>query len=297
MAVINTNVSSLIAQNAMTKNERSMSGAMEQLSTGKRINSAADDAAGLAISSRMTSQIRGLDQAGRNAGDAISMIQTADGALNEVSNMLQRMRELAVQSSSGTVSTTDQDALGTEFDQLAAEIERIADSTQFNGNNLLDGSIGTAGAVTFQVGPNASQTVSVTFANFETANADSATGPLGDIDIDGDGDLTDSAAGLASLDISSAGDTTAALHGITSALDNLNSQRATLGAAMNRLEYTADNLANESANTQAARSRILDADYATATTELARTQIIQQAGTAMLAQANQLPQTVLSLLQ
>ncbi|MGB1372735.1 MAG: flagellin [Aequoribacter sp.] len=294
MAVINTNVSSLIAQNAMTKNERSMSGAMEQLSTGKRINSAADDAAGLAISSRMTSQIRGLDQAVRNAGDAISMIQTADGALNEVSNMLQRMRELAVQSSSGTVSTTDQDALGTEFDQLAAEIERIADSTQFNGNNLLDGS---AGAVTFQVGPNASQTVSVTFANFETANADSPTGPLGDIDIDGDGDLTDSAAGLASLDISSAGDTTAALHGITSALDNLNSQRATLGAAMNRLEYTADNLANESANTQAARSRILDADYATATTELARTQIIQQAGTAMLAQANQLPQTVLSLLQ
>ena len=300
MAVINTNVSSLIAQNALTKNERAMSGAMEQLSTGKRINSAADDAAGLAISSRMTSQIRGLDQAVRNANDAISMVQTADGALGEVSNMLQRMRELAIQSATESNSATDREYLNAEYIQLAAEIERISGSTQFNGSNVLDNTVGTGGSVTFQIGPNASQTVSVDFGDMTQA-----TGTFAQLAISTAAGATASAIGGANtqLDTDNNGDpiTTAqinvALGALDTAIDAVNSQRATFGAVMNRLEYASDNLANESANTQAARSRILDADYASATTELARTQIIQQAGTAMLAQANQMPQSVLSLLQ
>ena len=281
MAVINTNVSSLVAQNAMVKNERAMTGAMEQLSTGKRINSAADDAAGLAISSRMTSQIRGLNQAVRNANDAISMVQTADGALGEVTNMLQRMRELTVQGSSGTYGADEIGYLADEFEGLRDEIFRIVQATQFNGTNLLDGDVGGAvndGTVTFQIGPNASQTVDVDFGDFETA-------------VDMGANFT------AALTISTNADSTTAMGYIDTALDSVNAQRAVFGAAMNRLEYAADNLANESANTQSARSRILDADYASATTELARTQIIQQAGTAMLAQANQMPQSVLSLLQ
>ena len=281
MAVINTNVSSLIAQNALTKNERSMSSAMQQRSTGKRINSAADDAAGLAISSRMTSQINGLNQAVRNANDAISMVQTADGALGEITNMLQRMRELTVQGSSGTYGTTEIGYLAEEFEGLRDEIFRIVEATQFNGTNLLDGDVGgTANdsSVTFQIGPNASQTVDVDFGDFETA-------------VDMGANFT------SALTISTNADSTTALGYIDTALDNVNGQRAVFGAAMNRLEYAADNLANEAANTQAARSRILDADYASATTELARTQIIQQAGTAMLAQSNQMPQSGLSLLQ
>ena len=291
MTVINTNTAAAVTANALTKNERAMSQAMERLSTGQRINSAGDDAAGLAISSRMTSQLNGLNMAVRNANDAVSLVQTADGALVEVTNMLQRMRELAVQAASGTMSSTDKTALNTEFEALTTEIERVADNTQWNGTNLLNG----ASAFSFQVGANASQTISVTIADFETEEASMTSGifeALADgvtSNNDGSGDDLDS------LDLTSAAST--AITYIDTALGRVDAHRATLGATINRLEYAADNLANVSQNTSASRSRILDADYASETTELARTQIIQQAATAMLSQANQQAQSVLALLK
>jgi flagellin len=284
MTVINTNTAATLTANALAKNERAMSQTMERLSTGQRINSAADDAAGLAISSRMTSQINGLNVAVRNANDAISMIQTADGAMIEMGNMLQRMRELAVQASTGTNSTTDVTALQTEFTALRDEIFRVVDNTQWNGRNLLDGDLTTGVAdsdvatVAFQVGANINETITVDFGNFETAD------DLG----------TNFTSSLAMANSSAAGTNIGI---IDTALVALNTQRATFGAAINRLEYAADNLANVSQNTSASRSRILDADYAAETTELARTQIIQQAGTAMLSQANQQAQSVLALLK
>ena len=281
MTVINTNTAANITANALTKNERAMSQAMERLSTGQRINSAGDDAAGLAISSRMTSQINGLNMAVRNANDAISMVQTADGALVEMSNMIQRMRELAVQGASGTNSSTDVGHLGTEFAALRDEIFRIVQAAQWNGVNLLDGDADGStndAAIAFQVGANASQTISVDFGDFETA-------------VDWGSDFT------STLAISTNSNSNTAIGYLDTALTNLNSQRAIFGAAINRLEYAADNLSNVSQNTSASRSRILDADYASETTELARTQIIQQAATAMLSQANQQAQSVLALLK
>jgi len=287
MAVVNTNVNATIAQNALVRNERQMNTAMERLSTGQRINGAKDDAAGLAISSRMTSQIRGLEVGIRNANDAISMISTADGALIEVTNMLQRMRELALQASNGTTTSADRSYLSTEYVNLRTEIDRIADNTQWNGGNILNGQAnGTSSTIAFQVGANGGQTVSVNF-----------------------GDATNGASGIMHAVQSAATDlvagTTAsaltkgssAVTAIDSAITAVNSQRATYGAAINQLTYAIDNLASVKVNAEASRSRILDTDYAIETSELARTQIIQQAGTAMLAQANQLPQTVLSLLQ
>ena len=292
MAVVNTNVNASIAQNALVKNERNMNTAMERLSTGQRINSSKDDAAGLAISSRMTSQIRGLEAGIRNANDAISMLQTGDGALVEVTNMLQRMRELAIQASNGTTASADRDYLDAEYKNLASEIDRIADNTQWNGRAILDGTANGSeddSTVAFQVGANAGQTISVdfgditqsatAFAVFDSANA---------------GTAFTIAAGTTSSAVTTA---SAAITGIDAAITAVNNQRATFGAAVNQLTYAVDNLSNVKVNAEAARSRILDTDYAKETSELARTQIIQQAGTAMLAQANQLPQTVLSLLQ
>ena len=293
MATINTNMAANIAANSLTRNERSMGQTMERLSTGIRINSAKDDAAGLAISSKMTSQINGLNQAVRNANDAISMIQVAEGAMKGITDMMQRMRELAVQAISDSNTTTDRTALNNEFVALAAEIERVADNTQWNGTNLLDGSIGSSGVVTFQVGANASQTINVTFADMETADGNGVA--LGDLDMDGDND--DDIA-LSALAISGSDSTNAvkALYALAEGISNVDGARASLGASMSRLEYAADNLTNVAQNSSAARSRILDADYAAETTELARTQIIQQAATAMLAQANQSQQQVLALL-
>jgi len=275
MAAINTNVAATLTTHALSRNERALNQSMERLSTGLRINSAADDAAGLAISSTMTSQIRGLDMAVKNANDAISMIQTADGASIEIGNMLQRMRELAVQAINGTQTDTDLDALNLEFQALITEVERIADQTQWNGANLIDDSVGTAGTVTFQVGANATQTMTVDFGNLQTG---------GDLTITGD-------------DIDTAATAATALSVIDTDLATLNAQRAIYGAAINRLEHTIDNLSNISTNTQAARSRIQDADYAVETTELARAQIVQQAATAMLAQANQQQESVLALIK
>jgi len=291
MAVVNTNVNASIAQNALVRNERQMNTAMERLSTGQRINSAADDAAGLAISSRMTSQIRGLDVGIRNANDAISMISTADGALIEVTNMLQRMRELALQASNGTTTSADRDYLNSEYANLLTEIDRIADNTQWNGGNILDGTAnGTSATVKFQVGANGGQTIAVNFGNLTQGTVASVSGAMDDLA---------SAAGTIDAGTSASAISTGstAITQLDSAITSVNSQRATFGAAMNQLTYAVDNLSNVKVNAEAARSRVLDTDYAKETSELARTQIIQQAGTAMLAQANQLPQTVLSLLQ
>jgi len=276
MSVINTNVKSLIAQNALTVNNRNLSEAMQQLSTGKRINSAKDDAAGLAISQNMTSQIRGLNQAVRNANDGITLLQTAEGAMVEVSNMLQRMREISVQSANGTLDDTVNRAyLTKEFDALAGEIERIATNTEWNGMKVLDGSAGanTDGTFSFMVSANSGDTTI-------------------DVTID---DITSVASSLTGVGSASDADTT--IGEIDDALDTINDMRAGIGAGINQLTYAADNLTNVSQNLSESRSRIEDTDYASATTELARTQIIQQAATAMLAQANQSAQSVLALLK
>ena len=286
MAVVNTNIGASIAQAALMRNTRALETAMEQLSTGKKINSAGDNAAGLAITSRMTSQIRGLDAAVRNANDAISMVSTAEGALDEMTAMMQRMRELAVQSGTGTTSLADRQYLNSEYVALRAEIDRIADNTQWNGQNILDGTAGgaaTVSTVAWQVGTNEKQTISTAFGNFTN----------------GAGHMS----ALASTRLSAAtvaSALTVASNAITR-LDNtiadVSAQRATFGAVSNRLTHAIDNLTNVKTNSEAARSRILDTDYSVATSEMARAQIIQQAGTAMLAQANALPQTVLALLK
>ena len=286
MSVVNTNVSASIAQAALAKNDRALGTAMEQLSTGKKINSAGDNAAGLAISSRMTSQIRGLGAAISNANDAISMVGTAEGALDEITSMMQRMRELAVQAGTGTTSAADRTYMNSEYVALREEIDRIADNTQWNGQNILDGSAGAStgkSTVAFQVGANEKQTISTAFGNFTN----------------GGGHMS----ALASTRLSAATIASAAIvasNAITQ-LDNtiadVSAQRATFGAVSNRLTHAIDNLTNVKTNSEASRSRILDTDYSVATSELARAQIIQQAGTAMLAQANALPATVLALLQ
>ena len=286
MAVVNTNISASIAQAALAKNERELTAAMEQLSTGKKINSAADNAAGLAITTRMTSQIRGLDQAIRNANDAVSMIQTAEGALDEITAMLQRMRELAIQAGTGTTDVADRSYLNNEYIALRSEIDRVADNTQWNGRAILNGNAGASAglsAVTFQVGAGANQTIAVNFGNF-TNGAGVMSGVA--------------STQLAAVSIASA--VSVASNAITSldtAMTAVSNQRAAFGAVNNRLIHAVDNLTNISTNAAQTRSRIMDTDYAAATSELARTQIIQQAGTAMLAQANQLPSSVLQLLQ
>ncbi len=278
MTVINTNIKSLVSQNAIAKNNSALTTAMQQLSTGKRINSASDDAAGLAISSRMTSQIKGLDQAVRNGNDSISMLQTTEGATIEMTNMLQRMRELAIQASNDTYAPKDREYLDIEFQQLIAEINRITTDTQWNGMNVLDGTCGTNadGLLEFQIGANEGQTITHTIPDL---SSDGELSMIGGTDI---------------LDRSNAAE---AITQVDDALGVINTVRAGIGAVVNRLSYAVDNLSNVSLNTSASRSRIMDADYAKASSELARTQIISQAATAMLAQANQQPQTVLKLLQ
>ena len=275
MSVINTNVKSMIAQNAMTVNNRSLSKSMEQLSTGKRINAAADDAAGLSIANRMTAQIKALDQSVRNANDGISMMQTAEGATKEITNMLQRMRELSVQAANDSYSASDRTAIAGEVTQLTSEITRIADNTQWNGMSILSG--GTAYAtMTFQVGTegDASSAITVGFS------AMSATA------------LTIQALSFATSVLSQA-----SIELLDTAINTVDTFRSGLGARINRLTSAADNLANVALNTSASRSQIEDTDCAKATTELAKSQIIQQAASAMLAQANQAPQSVLSLLR
>ena len=390
MAVINTNIAAMRTTNALMRNERDMNVTMERLSTGKSINSAKDDAAGLAVSSRMTAQIKGVLQSVDNASDAIGMVQTADGASIEIGNMMQRMRELAIQASNGTVTSTDQSSLNLEFVALRTEIERVANNTQWNGENILSGTAGTSsnGTAVYQVGANSLQTMSVSFGDWNLNPATETAGVAAVYDItmtdanvaaftgnfvisDGQNTVTLSAttvealtsvAGLAAaieadgsltrltasdgtgkltltyddaavvtvaptatqggtvqtLAVTTAGVTAtsnvygtdlstiaidtdtganAAIASLDTALNGINAQRAVFGAGMNSLEYAIDNLTNVSENAMASRSRIEDADYAAETSELARTQIIQQAGTAMLTQANQQTQSVLALLK
>ena len=416
MTVINTNVSATLASNAINKNDRAMTTAMERLSTGLRINSASDDAAGLAIAARMRSQVEGLEQAARNANDGISMIQVAEGAYVEVSNILARMKEMAVQSNSGTYSATDRAALDLEFSQLRSELHRISENTQWNGFNIMDGKAGgTTANVNYQVGAGSGQTMTATFStlyasvkstatdqtnktnttvdkhevtidrtnvvatdklaftvvdsagnevdvliNLDQAAVDALDGSGAHLAINGDvaylgggrgnalntvlngvsggGGITvkfgankadadtantiqiygtannidftikDAAAGgvrfvrgeVSELDaygVDTASDANLAIAKLDTLITNVSASRAKYGAYINRLEHASDNLLNVAQNTDASRSQIEDADYAAETSELARTQIISQAATAMLAQANQSKQSVLALLQ
>nr|WP_219339788.1 flagellin [Luteimonas salinisoli] len=381
MSVINTNTISLNAQRNLGTNSASLSTTIQRLSSGLRINSAKDDAAGLAISERFTTQIRGMNQAARNANDGISLAQTAEGALGEIGNNLQRIRELAVQSANATNSSSDRAALQAEVTQLLSEVDRVADQTSFNGTKLLDGN---APSFVFQVGANANETITVTSpvdANVvalggavTTSTAQSAavsglgTGSVagGSLTVNGvdigplsavgtasqraaqvvdainnvssqtgvnasfnsstgvievasestitfggtdDGSLTGfdgagaqvstdaTVTGISGLDISSFAGATLAMKQVDSALDQINSARADLGAVQNRFTSVVANLNTSAENLTASRSRIRDTDFAKETAELSRTQILQQAGTAMLAQANQIPQNVLSLLR
>ena len=393
MSVINSNISALTAQSALAANSRSQTTAMQQLSTGLRINGAKDDAAGLAIAAKMTSQIRGLDQAVRNANDGISLLQTADGSLTAVSDMLQRMREISVQASSDSNVTSDRTALNNEFTQLRNEINRVASNTQWNGTNILDKSIASGtGALKFQVGANAGQTIELTLGNYQTNSASqgttavvattaNGTGPghatpaaqvstitiagtpaLGDVISVSVGDksfvhkvvagaatvqtvteiavaiqtglggasgitgvgiglaagvmtftasstaagsntfsIGTSQAGLLSAvrtsDITTQTGANSAVGAVDATIAQVSSGRSEIGATINRLTYAAENLTNVSTNTSASRSRVQDTDFAKASTALARTQIIAQAATAMLAQANQSQQSVLALLK
>jgi len=274
MSVINTNVSAMYSQNAMKTNARAMNTVMEQLSTGTRVNSAKDDAAGLAIGQNMTSQIRGLNMAIRNLNDGVNMMQTAEGAMIEQSNMLQRMRELAVQANNGTYSSTQRGYLDLEFQALATQIGKIASETMWNDQTLL----ATSTAFTIQAGQSSGQTITVT---------------VGAMGLTGIGVQTASTA--ASIGAASAAATAISTIGV--ALEKINLQRAAIGAGINQMDFAADNLANVSTNATQSRSTIMDTDYAKATTQLAKTQIIQQAATAMLAQANQQPQAVMQLLK
>jgi flagellin len=313
MTVINTNTSSMIARDAIQRNDRAMSTAMERLSTGSRINTAKDDAAGLAISERMNAQVSGLNMAARNANDAISLLQTVDGAAQEISNMLGRMHELAVQSASGTYSSTDRTALNLEFEALMFEIQDIAERTEWNGVSVMDDTYDSTGSdsLKVQLGAEASQTMDVTIKDWRpTISADASISGITDATSDGI-DSSDSAYGTGdaalyfldgtenvdNIDISSAAAAAVAVKNLANAIDGAAAERAQYGAYISRLQHAADNLQNVSTNTSASLSQIADADYATETTELARTQIISQASTAMLAQANQVKQTVLSLLR
>jgi flagellin len=292
MAVINTNVAAQISANALAKNDRAMTVSMQRLATGTRINSASDDAAGLAVASKLTSQVRGLGQAVRNGNDAIAVLQTVDGAATEVSNMLQRMRELTVQGGTGTLSSTDLTALNTEFVALRTEIDRIATNTQWNGEALLDGTAGDFGNLTFQVGYEANQTITVNIgdwnlAAFTTAAAWITTSAANDV----------YGASIVGLTMTTAALSNTALAAIDVAIAGVDSQRSIVGSSINTLEFAVDSLSNAKQNAQAARSRIADTDYAAETTELARTQIIAQAATAMLSQANQQALSVMALLK
>lgn len=269
--IINHNLNAMNAHRQMGINTTNSGKAMEKLSSGLRINRAGDDAAGLAISEKMRGQIRGLDMASRNAQDGISLIQTAEGALDESHAIVQRMRELAVQSSSGALEDEDRAQLDLEYQELSGELDRIAKNTEFNKKNILDGTVTT---VAIQVGANANQTIDITLTNNDAATL---TGGVGDIT-----STTNAQTAIGALD---------------TALDTLNTNRATLGATQNRLEHTIKNLNNASENLQAAESRVRDVDMAKEMMNFSKNNILQQASQAMLAQANQQPQNILQLLR
>ncbi len=270
---INTNVAAMNAYRNLSSTQSTMATSLERLSSGLRINRAADDAAGLAISEKLRSQSNGLNQATANAQDAISLVQTAEGALNETHSILQRMRTLAVQSANDTNTSDDRAAIQKEVTALNEELDRIAGTTQFNGQNLLDGTGGTAGSFTFQVGANTGQSVTVAFAKADTTTL-----------------------GTTGADVTTAAGAATALTSIDAAIKTVSGDRADLGAVQNRLQHTINSLSVASENASAAESRIRDTDMAKEMTAFTRAQILQQAGVSMLAQANSAPQSVLKLL-
>ncbi len=283
---INTNLSSLNAQRNLSTSQSSLAVSMQRLSSGLRVNSAKDDAAGLAIAERMSSQVRGMSVAVRNANDAISLSQTAEGALGKVGDLFQRMRELAVQSANGTNTATDRTSLNDEFVQLAQEATRTLGGTKFNGLSILSSS----DASVFQIGANNDSMIDrIQIDGFAWTDKAELTNVLGAAVITG--------ADTPTVQITDAGTAQSALASIDTAIDKVNSQRATFGAAQNRFENVVANLMVATESQTAARGRIMDADYATETSNLSRASILQQAGNAMVAQANQLPQQVLSLLR
>jgi flagellin len=273
MASINTNIISLNAQRNQAASQSSLATSMQRLSSGLRVNSAKDDAAGLAIAERMNAQVKGMNVAIRNSNDAISMMQTAEGAMGKIGDNLQRIRELAVQSANGAISDTDRANLQEEVDQLQEEIGRVVDNGKFNGVNLLDGSDG--GTVTFQVGADSADTIDADTSKFDLTALKS----------------------YAAIDISTQAKATSTLDDMDSDLDDVNSARSVAGALQSRFEAVISQLQVSAENTAAARGRIMDADFASETANLSRAQILQQAGTAMISQANQLPQQVLQLLR
>jgi flagellin len=290
MAVINTNLLSLTTQNNLNKSQSALGTAIERLSSGLRINSAKDDAAGQAISNRFTANIKGLTQASRNANDGISIAQTAEGSLNEINNNLQRIRELAVQAQNGTNSGSDIDSIQSEVNQRLDEINRVASQSQFNGIKILAGS-NSATTISIQVGSKDGEKIDITISGNSGWNKYSATGTTG---------VTTGLATGETRSIKAKGFdvlATNVLSSIDDALKAVDTQRSDLGAIQNRFDSTISNLNNTVTNLSAAQSRIQDADYATEVSNMSRAQILQQAGTSVLAQANQVPQSVLSLLR
>ncbi|EOX9052658.1 flagellin FliC [Enterobacter cloacae complex sp. S4] len=286
MAVINTNLLSLTTQNNLNKSQSSLGTAIERLSSGLRINSAKDDAAGQAISNRFSSNIKGLTQASRNANDGISIAQTAEGSLNEINNNLQRIRELAVQAQNGTNSASDIDSIQSEVNQRLSEIDRVASQTQFNGLKVLN----SAGTISIQVGANDGEKIDITIGDKTNWSllAAGAAGAAGGAVAASDRTVSQSGVDVLATNV---------LSTIDKALKAVDNQRSDLGAIQNRFESTISNLNNTVTNLSAAQSRIQDADYATEVSNMSRAQILQQAGTSVLSQANQVPQTVLSLLR
>ena len=274
MSVINTNISAIRAANSSTAAGKMLGTAMERLSTGKRINSAKDDAAGLAIATSMTSQLKGMSQGIRNANDGISLAQTAEGALSEVSNMMQRVRELAVQASSGTYQTSDRTAMQSEVTNLTQQIDDVLTNTKFNGNALFSKTTGTDKTFDIQTGANSGDKVTLTSTGIDGTKIDATA-----------------------LDVTTAAKANTTITNVDAGLADVNATRASLGAGQNRLESAINNLTNNVANLSDARSRIEDTDYSAETTAMAKAQILSQASTAMIAQANQAQQNVLSLLK
>ncbi|MGC7870263.1 flagellin [Desulfosporosinus sp. SYSU MS00001] len=270
--IINTNMSSLISQNNLNNTQSAIQSSLSKLSSGYRINTAADDAAGLAISQKMTAQINGLNQANRNAQDGISLIQTAEGAMGQTQSILQRMRELSVQAANGTNTAKDRSQIGLEVTALQNEIDRIASSTQFNTKNLLDG---TLTGVQFQIGAMGGQTISLSIATMTTAKLSVNT---------------------ATVKVDTVTDATTAIGKISAAIDAVSDARASLGALQNRLTHTISNLTTASQNMTAAESQITNVDMASEMSKFTQNQVLSQAGVAMLAQANQTPQAILKLL-
>ncbi|MFM2066754.1 MAG: flagellin FliC [Pseudomonadota bacterium] len=285
---INTNLVSLNAQRNMSGSQASLATAMQRLSSGLRVNSAKDDAAGLAIAERMTSQVKGMNVAIRNASDGISMAQVAEGALGKTSDLLQRMRELAVQSRNGTNSDSDKDSLDKEFGQLAKEVQRVLAGTTFNNKHIVGSDAST---MTFQVGANTTgnDTIDVKFTNMTTATS------IVSVAGSADGGVTTSRSSIGS--VATTGQIKTVIDDIDAAINKINDERASLGATQSRFDAVISNLQISSENQSAAKSRIMDADFAAETAALSRAQVLQQAGNAMVAQANQLPQQVLSLLK